>query len=209
VLVLSASAGRVEALFLPATTTVNGSQQRVMIFGHGNGELTDYLVSALDGIRGRGIGVVLVEYPGYGRSTGSPSERSVRTAMDAAYDRIARTRGWIARVSSDLATRWEAVRSACSLRTGRWCGITQCNGILYLFGLWPNGIAEPDVHLQALANRAESSIEHDSDARVFVLRANGLDIEARRVNPIVFDVGAANGGDIAADGLRVATAMCE
>jgi hypothetical protein len=77
--------------------------------------------------------------------------------------------------------------------------------------LWPNGIAESDVHLQALADRAESSIEHDSDARVFVLRADGLDIEARRVvpDPIVFDVSAANGGDISADGLRVVTAMCE
>jgi len=29
------------------------------------------------------------------------------------------------------------------------------------------------------------------------------------LDPIVFDVGAANGGDIAADGLSVATAMCE
>ena len=77
--------------------------------------------------------------------------------------------------------------------------------------MWPNGIAESDVHLQALADRAESSIEHDTDARKFVLCADGLDIETRRVvpDPIVFDVGAANGGDIAADGLRVATAMCE
>jgi hypothetical protein len=50
--------------------------------------------------------------------------------------------------------------------------------------LWPNGIAEPDVHLQALADRAESSIEHDSDARIFVLRADGLDIELEESNLI-------------------------
>ncbi len=60
-----------------------------MIFAHGNGEVTDYWVSAFEGFRQRGIGVLLVEYPGYGRSTGSPSEQSLRTAMDAAYDRIA------------------------------------------------------------------------------------------------------------------------
>ena len=33
--------------------------------------------------------MLLVEYPGYGRSTGSPSEAAIRIAMDAAYDRIA------------------------------------------------------------------------------------------------------------------------
>jgi uncharacterized protein len=89
VLVLQTPAGRVEALFLPATANAEGGRQPVMIFGHGNGEVTDYWVSGLDGFRERGIGVLLVEYPGYGRSTGSPSERSIRTAMDAAYDRIA------------------------------------------------------------------------------------------------------------------------
>jgi uncharacterized protein len=87
VLVLPTVAGRVEALFLPATSS--SGRQAVMIFGHGNGEVTDYWVSALDGFRERGIGVLLVEYPGYGRSTGSPSQRSIRAAMDAAYDRIA------------------------------------------------------------------------------------------------------------------------
>jgi pimeloyl-ACP methyl ester carboxylesterase len=87
-LVLSTPAGQVEALFSPATASMDGARQPVMIFGHGNGEVTDYWVSALDGFRERGIGVLLVEYPGYGRSTGSPSERSIRTAMDAAYDRI-------------------------------------------------------------------------------------------------------------------------
>jgi len=88
VLVLSTSAGQVESLFLPSAVSNSGSQP-VVIFGHGNGEVTDYWVSGLDGFRERGIGVLLVEYPGYGRSTGSPSERSIRTAMDAAYDRIA------------------------------------------------------------------------------------------------------------------------
>jgi pimeloyl-ACP methyl ester carboxylesterase len=89
VLVLPTPAGQVEALFLPATANTDGGRQPVMEFGHGNGEVTDYWVSGLDGFRERGIGVLLVEYPGYGRSTGAPSERSIRTAMDAAYDRIA------------------------------------------------------------------------------------------------------------------------
>ena len=89
VMKISTSAGSVEALFLPATADANALQNPLVIFGHGNGEVIDYWVTALDGFRERGIGVLLVEYPGYGRSTGSPSEVSIRAAMDGAYDRIA------------------------------------------------------------------------------------------------------------------------
>jgi uncharacterized protein len=87
VIKLSTAAGNVEALFLPATTDV-GAANPLVIFGHGNGEVIDYWVTALDGFRERGIGVLLVEYPGYGRSAGSPSEASIRAALDAAYDRM-------------------------------------------------------------------------------------------------------------------------
>jgi uncharacterized protein len=85
---IATSEGTVEALFLPAPSA-DEQQQPVVIFAHGNGEVIDYWVSALHGFQERGIGVLLVEYPGYGRSRGAPSERSIRAAMDAAYDRIA------------------------------------------------------------------------------------------------------------------------
>jgi pimeloyl-ACP methyl ester carboxylesterase len=85
---LSTALGDVEALFLPAALS-DDSRQPVVIFAHGNGEVIDDWVTALEGFRQRGIGVLLVEYPGYGRSTGSPSEASIRGVMDAAYDHIA------------------------------------------------------------------------------------------------------------------------
>jgi uncharacterized protein len=84
---LATSAGNVEALFLPAAA--DDAQHPAVIFAHGNGEVIDYWLSALHGFRERGVGVLLVEYPGYGRSTGSPSEQAIRAAMDAAYDRLA------------------------------------------------------------------------------------------------------------------------
>src|SRR5262252_2304681 len=86
---ISTTAGNVEALFLPASTDANARHQPVVIFGHGNGEVIDYWVSAFHEFQERGVGVLLVEYPGYGRSTGSPSEQSIRAAMDGAYDRVA------------------------------------------------------------------------------------------------------------------------
>jgi fermentation-respiration switch protein FrsA (DUF1100 family) len=86
---VSTAGGTAEALFLPATDDASMRPKPLVIFGHGNGEVIDDWVAGLDGFRERGIGVLLVEYPGYGRSTGSPSETSIRLTMDAAYDRIA------------------------------------------------------------------------------------------------------------------------
>ena len=86
---VSTSSGTVDALFLPASDDATATRKPLVIFAHGNGEVIDYWVSGLNGFRERGIGVLLVEYPGYGRSSGSPSERSIRQAMDAAYDLIA------------------------------------------------------------------------------------------------------------------------
>lgn len=86
---VSTALGNVEAVFLPATPPTGDTRQPLVIFGHGNGEVIDYWIAALDGFRQRGIGVLLVEYPGYGRSTGSPSEAAIRRVMDAAYDHMA------------------------------------------------------------------------------------------------------------------------
>ena len=86
---ISTTEANVEALFLPGAADANATRQPAVIFGHGNDEVIDYWVSALHGFQERGVGVLLVEYPGYGRSTGLPSERSIRAAMDAAYDRLA------------------------------------------------------------------------------------------------------------------------
>ena len=89
---ISTRAGNVDAIFIPAAGGANSAPKPVVIFGHGNGEVIDYWITALNGFRDRGIGVLLVEYPGYGRSTGAPSEESIRTAMVSAYDRIAADR---------------------------------------------------------------------------------------------------------------------
>jgi hypothetical protein len=71
---ISTTKGNVDALFLPADA--HATRQPAVIFGYGNGEVIDYWVSALRGFQDRGISVLLVEYPGYGRSTESPSEQS-------------------------------------------------------------------------------------------------------------------------------------
>ena len=61
----------------------------VLVFAHGNGELIDYWLDEFDVVRSWGLGILLVEYPGYGRSTGSPSETSITRTMADAYDYLA------------------------------------------------------------------------------------------------------------------------
>jgi fermentation-respiration switch protein FrsA (DUF1100 family) len=74
---------RVEAWFLPAA---GDPPAPLLIHAHGNGELIDIQTQSVASLRTAGIAVLLVEYPGYGRSTGHPSQASVTATFVAAYD---------------------------------------------------------------------------------------------------------------------------
>lgn len=78
----------VEAFFLPPRAA-SGGLHPAIIFAHGNGELIDMWAPAFEVPRSWGVAVLLVEYPGYGRSGGAPSESSIRSVFRAAYDRLA------------------------------------------------------------------------------------------------------------------------
>ncbi len=84
---LETDGSRVEAWLLPARRTSAGP---LLIYAHGNGELIDLHAQRFEPLRDAGIGVLLVEYPGYGRSSGTPSETSLTAALVAAYDRVSR-----------------------------------------------------------------------------------------------------------------------
>ncbi len=79
---------RVETWFLPPRGAASARAPAVL-FGHGNGETIDALPEALAPLSEMGLGVLLVEYPGYGRSTGKPSETSIRETFLAAFDLLA------------------------------------------------------------------------------------------------------------------------
>jgi uncharacterized protein len=78
------SSGPVDAWYLPPLTP--RPTFPALIFGHGNGEVIDMWVGGLDEFRRWGMAIMLVEYPGYGRSRTIPSEKGIREAMVGAYD---------------------------------------------------------------------------------------------------------------------------
>jgi pimeloyl-ACP methyl ester carboxylesterase len=84
---LSTDGGDVEAWFLPPVG-VDGPAP-ALLFTHGNAELIDYWVDDLQHLAERGIGVMLLEFPGYGRSGGAPAYQSIRQAVLSAFDTLA------------------------------------------------------------------------------------------------------------------------
>jgi len=80
------TAGRSAAWFMPPLGRRPGERRPLVIFFHGNGEVIDYLPGQAEGFRELGMGVLLVEYPGFGRSPGYPSEESITETAVAAFD---------------------------------------------------------------------------------------------------------------------------
>jgi fermentation-respiration switch protein FrsA (DUF1100 family) len=85
---LEISGAVVEAWWLPAApgTSYPGP---AIIFMHGNYELVDEWIDSFGVLQRAGAGVLLMEYPGYGRSTGVATEASVGEAAAAAWDLLA------------------------------------------------------------------------------------------------------------------------
>ena len=85
-IIVASLTGNSEAWFMPPLKRKQGERRPLVIFFHGNGEVIDYLPEQAEGFREMGMGVLLVEYPGFGRSSGKPSESSITETAVAAYD---------------------------------------------------------------------------------------------------------------------------
>lgn len=82
-------AATVEGWYLPPPRSTPQRPGPVMIFAHGNAETIDTAAVDMAGVASLGLGLLAVEYPGYGRSGGRPSQASIIAAMRAAYDALA------------------------------------------------------------------------------------------------------------------------
>lgn len=77
---------RVEAWFFPAAAATEQTPAPAVIFFHGNAELIDFNLSVVNRYHARGISVLLPEFRGYGRSGGSPSQKSLVADAATFYD---------------------------------------------------------------------------------------------------------------------------
>ena len=81
--------GRVESWYLQAGGADPARPAPAFIFAHGNGEIIDYWPDELRPIAALGAGLLLVEFPGYGRSEGAPTQERILEVFTRAYDRLA------------------------------------------------------------------------------------------------------------------------
>jgi fermentation-respiration switch protein FrsA (DUF1100 family) len=86
---LAPQGARTEAWYLPSAHGAAGGRSPAVIFAHGNAELIDGCVNEFMPLTRMGAGLLLVEYPGYGRSGGSPSQKAIGAVYQAAWDWLA------------------------------------------------------------------------------------------------------------------------
>jgi pimeloyl-ACP methyl ester carboxylesterase len=85
---LEAAGAQIEAWFIAPAAGATAQPAPAVIFAHGNGELIDDWPEMLQNFSRMGIGLLLVEYPGYGRSSGTPTKDTIAQAFVAAYDTL-------------------------------------------------------------------------------------------------------------------------
>jgi pimeloyl-ACP methyl ester carboxylesterase len=64
-----------------------------IFFAHGNNELIDYCLDEAQALANLGYNILLPEFPGYGRSGGNPSQKTIIATMVAAYDWLQQEKG--------------------------------------------------------------------------------------------------------------------
>lgn len=86
---LDAGGAQAEAWYLPPEAREERRRRPAVIFAHGNAELIDGCLAEFRPFTRMGAGLLLVEYPGYGRSRGRPSQAGIDRVYTAAYDWLA------------------------------------------------------------------------------------------------------------------------
>ncbi|MFH0729106.1 MAG: alpha/beta fold hydrolase [Pseudomonadota bacterium] len=85
---LTTDQGKTETWFLPPAAGAGNGRAPAILFAHGNAELIDGLPDEFDWLTEDGFALLFVEYPGYGRSQGHPTQQNIMETLLAAYDML-------------------------------------------------------------------------------------------------------------------------
>jgi fermentation-respiration switch protein FrsA (DUF1100 family) len=186
----------VEAWFIPADATFSAPCPAV-IFAHGNAELIDFWPEYFKPLSRNGIHLLLVEYPGYGRSKGKPSEKSITRAFTAAYDQL------LARSTVDPG---RIILFGRSIGGGAICGLAKARpsaGLILLstftsirsfaphYGLLPMMIRDPMDNIGVLKTytRPVLILHGKQDELIPFSHATSLASVSRNARLIAYDCG--------------------
>lgn len=83
-------AGSQVAFYIPANGDASHAPERLWVCCHGNAATALHWLTTIQLIRTSGVGFLLVDYPGYGASTGYPTRSSIAESSEGAYQALAR-----------------------------------------------------------------------------------------------------------------------
>lgn len=196
VLTIQTGEETVEAWFIPADASFSGPCPAV-IFAHGNAELIDFWPEYLKPLSQNGIHLLIVEYPGYGRSKGRPSEKSITRTFTAAYDQL------VARNTVDSGRIIFFGRSIgggaiCSLAKERPSAamillstFTSIRSFAPRYGLFPFMIRDPMDNIGVLKEypRPALILHGNRDDLIPFTHAKALEAVSRNTRLIAYDCG--------------------
>jgi hypothetical protein len=168
-----------------------------VIFAHGNAELIDFWPEYLRPLSRNGIHLLLVEYPGYGRSKGRPSEKSITRVFAAAYDQLV-ARNTVDPGSIILFGRSIGGGAICSLAKARPSAglillstFTSIRSFAPRYGLFPFMIRDPMDNLEVLKKypRPVLILHGKQDELIPFSHAKTLVSASRNTRLIAYDCG--------------------
>ncbi len=186
----------VEAWFIPADAAFSGPCPAV-IFAHGNAELIDFWPEYLKPLSQNGIHLLLVEYPGYGRSKGRPSEKSITRVFTSAYDLL---------VARNTVDPGRIILFGRSIGGGAICGLAKARpsaGLILLstftsirsfaprYGLFPFMIRDPMDNIGVLKEypRPALILHGKQDDLISFTHAKALASVSTNARLIAYDCG--------------------
>jgi len=166
--------------WIPATGVSRGT----LLFFHGNAGNISGRLESVQQFHRLGLNVLIVDYRGYGQSTGSPSEQGIYTDAEACWRHLTKTR--------DIAPD-DIVIFGRSMGGGAatWLATRHRPGAVILESVFTN---VPDVgahHYSFLPVRALAANQFDNESRVADIDAPTLHIHSRDDRIVPFELGRA------------------
>jgi fermentation-respiration switch protein FrsA (DUF1100 family) len=164
--------------WIPAADTARGT----LLFFHGNAGNVSGRLESVQQFHQLGLNVLIVDYRGYGQSTGSPSEQGIYIDAEACWQYLTETK--------NLAPH-ELVIFGRSMGGGpaTWLAAREQPGAVLLESVFTN---VPDVgahHYSFLPVRALATNQFDNESRVGDIKAPTLHIHSRGDRVVPFALG--------------------
>jgi hypothetical protein len=166
----------------PSRETTPDSAAHTLLFFHGNAGNISGRLESVQQFHRLGLNVLIVDYRGYGQSTGSPSEEGIYTDAATCWQYLTGTRGI---APEDIVIFGRSMGGG----PATWLASRHTPGAVILESVFTN---VPDIgahHYSFLPVRALATNQFDNESRVAKIDAPTLHIHSREDRVVPFELG--------------------